>query len=514
MPYIGKDPGTGLRGRFIYTATAGQTSFTGADSLGRTLTYTDSEYTDVYLNGVKLDKTDYTATSGTSIVLDSGASAGDILEILAFDTFGLFSGEFAQDVTVAGDLTVSGTTTTAATTMTGDLSLADKIVHTGDTNTAIRFADADTVTIETGGSERLRIDSSGNVGIGTSSPDSSITVSGASKVFSTTANNSITTSVNTSSTYAQTITLNDVGLAFDNNSALRGYTFSNNGSERMRIDSSGNLLVGTTSSDPRNFTGGTYGSLLNAGQPEFAVNAGMFINQSSGSDGKHISFRKEGTTVGDVGTWGGGFFVGSPSVNDTYLYFANSYVAPSTTSAFRDNAVDLGNSSARFDDIYATNTSIISTSDANEKQQIASLTEAEITAAKALSKLFKTFKWNSAVESKGDNARTHTGHIAQEVQSAMTDAGLDANKYAFWCSDTWWETQTEVPAVEADEENDVEAQDAYTRTDVFETAEEAPEGATERTRLGIRYPELLAFIGAATEQRLADIETRLTALEG
>ena len=60
------------------------------------------------------------------------------------------------------------------------------------------------------------------VGIGTSSPDSSITVSGASKVFSTTANNSITISVNTTSTYAQTITLNDVGLAFDNNSSLRG----------------------------------------------------------------------------------------------------------------------------------------------------------------------------------------------------------------------------------------------------------------------------------------------------
>ena len=170
MPYIGKDPGTGLRGRFIYTATAGQTSFTGADSLGRTLTYTDSEYTDVFLNGVKLDKTDYTATSGTSIVLDSGASAGDILEILSFDTFGLFSGEFAQDVTVAGDLTVSGTTTTVATTMTGDLSLADKIVHTGDTNTAIRFPAADTVTIETAASERVRVDDSGSVGIGTASP--------------------------------------------------------------------------------------------------------------------------------------------------------------------------------------------------------------------------------------------------------------------------------------------------------------------------------------------------------
>ena len=113
----------------------------------------------------------------------------------------------------------------------------------------------------------------------------------------------------------------------------------------------------------------------------------------------------------------------------------------------------------------------------------------------------------------------------------MTDAGLNAADYAFWCSDTWWETQTEVPAVEAvdavtetqtNEEGDevqvvvkeaVEAQDAYTRTDTYDTADEAPEGATERTRLGIRYPELLAFVGAATEQRLADIETRLTTLE-
>jgi len=73
--------------------------------------------------------------------------------------------------------------------------------------------------------------------------------------------------------------------------------------------------------------------------------------------------------------------------------------------------------------------------------------------------------------------------------------------------------QTEVPAVEADEENDIEAQEAYTRTDTYDTAEEAPEGATERTRMGIRYPELLAFVGAATEQRLGSIETRLEALE-
>ena len=163
-------------------------------------------------------------------------------------------------------------------------------------------------------------------------------------------------------------------------------------------------------------------------------------------------------------------------------------IAPST-----DNLSDLGTTSKRFDDVRATN-GTIQTSDQNEKQQIASLTDAEITAAKAISKLFKTFKWNDKVEAKGDAARTHTGVIAQQVQQAMTDAGLDATKYAFWCSDTWLEFEGK----------------AY---EGGEGDEEAPEGATERTRLGIRYPELLAFIGAATEQRLTDIETRLTALE-
>jgi hypothetical protein len=94
--------------------------------------------------------------------------------------------------------------------------------------------------------------------------------------------------------------------------------------------------------------------------------------------------------------------------------------------------------------------------------------------------------------------------IAQKVQTAMSDAGLDASKYAFWCSDTWWE---------ADEKYTDDDGAEQTHTKVYNTADEAPEGATQRTRLGIRYPELLAFIGAATEQRLADLETRVTALE-
>lgn len=59
----------------------------------------------------------------------------------------------------------------------GDLSIVDKIVHFGDTNTAIRFPSPDNVTIETGGSERLRVDSSGNIGIG-KSPSTKLDVNG------------------------------------------------------------------------------------------------------------------------------------------------------------------------------------------------------------------------------------------------------------------------------------------------------------------------------------------------
>ena len=60
----------------------------------------------------------------------------------------------------------AGVVTSTSLNATGDVSIADKIIHTGDTNTALRFPTADTITAETGGSERLRIGSAGQFGIG------------------------------------------------------------------------------------------------------------------------------------------------------------------------------------------------------------------------------------------------------------------------------------------------------------------------------------------------------------
>ena len=407
----------------------------------------------------------------------------------------------------------------------------------------------------------------GKVGIGTANPDQLLHLaasSGATLRFESTTTGATTGDIFGAIEF-ETQDSNSAGIkakidAYSEgsvgNTALRFHTGDTVSlDEAMRIDSSGNVGISKTA----------YGSISTDGfwwengASKYLALSGtgtspIYLNRN-GSDGGIVNFYKSGTTVGSIGSANSGADLYINSTDDLFLRangldgiqifqsggslqqiscYTNLY--PST-----DNAFDVGTASLRWDDIFATN-GTIQTSDANEKQQIAALTDAEMTAAKAISALFKTFKWNDAVAEKGDAARTHTGVIAQDVQAAMTAAGLDAGDYAFFISSTWWETQTEVPAVEAvdavyedvviptvldDDGNEVEAERteqrtvteaveavaAYTRTDTYDTAEEAPEGATERTRMGIRYPELLAFIGAATEQRLSNIETRLAALE-
>ena len=76
----------GTSARYKFTATASQTTFTGADDNGNTLNY-DSGFIDVFLNGVHLDPSDYTATDGSNIVLNSGATVNDELYVVGFGTF-------------------------------------------------------------------------------------------------------------------------------------------------------------------------------------------------------------------------------------------------------------------------------------------------------------------------------------------------------------------------------------------------------------------------------------------
>ena len=352
--------------------------------------------------------------------------------------------------------------------------------------------------------EAMRIASDQKVGIGTSSPSHSLHLSSSSgSTLAITAG----TSDNAQVRFGDSSDDDAGKINYDNSS--NHMAFHTNASERMRIDSSGNLIVAKTA------LGSDAGAeLRSTGYVSFTRdNATVFTVRRNGTESAHMNFIHDTGEIGAIGTSGAALRMFSTATNYKGLAFEFKAITPTSNQGVdQDNSTDLGSATTRFDDVRATN-GTIQTSDENDKQDIASLTSAEITAATAISKLFKTYKWKDKVADKGDSARTHTGVVAQQVQTAMADAGLDASKYAFWCSDTWWEKDVEVAAVEANEEEGREAADAYTRTDTYSTKDAAPEGATERTRLGVRYPELLAFIGAATEQRLTSIEARLTALE-
>jgi hypothetical protein len=130
MPYIGTSPSQGVRRVHTYTATANQTSFSGAGAEGATLSYKDSNFVDVYQNGVKLGDADYTATSGTAIVLGTGATVSDLVVIVAYDVFSAADtvskadgGQFDGNVTMAGTLGVTGVLTGTSLDISGNIDI-------------------------------------------------------------------------------------------------------------------------------------------------------------------------------------------------------------------------------------------------------------------------------------------------------------------------------------------------------------------------------------------------------
>jgi hypothetical protein len=138
------------------------------------------------------------------------------------------------------------------------------------------------------------------------------------------------------------------------------------------------------------------------------------------------------------------------------------------TEAGSDNTLNWGTASMRWANIYA-GTPTIQTSDSRLKQQQRELSTAERAVAVKVKSLIKAFKFNDAVEKKGDSARIHFGVYAQELKEVFESEGLNAYDYGLFCYDQW------------DDQYDQDGNLRYESGD----------------RFSIRYEELLAFIIAA-----------------
>lgn len=169
-----------------------------------------------------------------------------------------------------------------------DGSAATPAIRGTDTNTGIFFPAADTIAFAEGGTEVARIDSSGNLGIGTATPTFSsgtgVQVKGAAFT-----NVRVTSASSTGTDFAQDSSGNGYMFNRDNAALIYG----TNNTERMRISSGGNLLVGATSESSVGAT--IYGS---------ATNRGRIILNKDGGDGNLINFLYSSTAVGNITTNG------------------------------------------------------------------------------------------------------------------------------------------------------------------------------------------------------------------
>ena len=230
----------------------------------------------------------------------------------------------------------------------------------------------------------------------------------------------------------------DIGQIAYNN-ADDSMAFTVNASERMVIDSLGKVGIGA------------------------APGADLYIKRSNSAS---LRIKHDYTTDIVLATYYNNSTLrdldktGEPGIN-----FADNAVIPAGGLSFYgpgDNTLDFGSSSYRWQDIYATN-GTIQTSDEREKQDIAELSDAERNVAVAAKGLLRKFRWKDAVAEKGDDARIHFGIIAQDLQAAFEAEGLDAGDYAMFIHTTWTDEET----------------------------------GEEKSRMGVRYSELLSFIIAA-----------------
>jgi len=241
---IGSTPGNGITigDSFLHT--------TGLDS-------TNAKFTGIVTTGT-LRVTGNLEVEGTTTTLDTELTSVDKLEVAANNnTVGV-----AITQSGSGDIfnLYDGSSEVFSVADGGDVTITDSIIHSGDTNTKIRFPANDTITAETGGSERLRITSAGLIGVGTTDPDA-FSPSADDLVIRTTGDTGIT--IRSGASDSGNIFFANADGASSNNGIIKYlqntkelrfqnygggsefFTFYAQGNERLRITSAGKLGIGT-----------------------------------------------------------------------------------------------------------------------------------------------------------------------------------------------------------------------------------------------------------------------------
>jgi hypothetical protein len=332
----------GTSQRYHYDITGTPTSVTGADANGNTLSY-DAGYVDVYVNGVRMSQADVTVTSGDTVTFAQALADGDEVDIVGYGTFAVASLNADNlDSGTVPDARITGAYTGITNlTMSGNLTVDTNTLYVDSANNSVGIGTTDIVN--NSGYNSLRLGSAGNLQAYTSTTNGNIFISEGAAINS--AGNWEYLRSDFATYYRQG---DGTHIWASSASGIDGNTVSF--SERMRIDSSGNLLVGKTS----------YGSVSTDGttiSPTFFQTSAtddrpMLVNLN-GDDGNLIEFLKAGAAVGSIGTFGSALYFASPDGTDAGLRVGNSTVVPvTTTGALRDNAIDLGSASARWNNLY------------------------------------------------------------------------------------------------------------------------------------------------------------------
>ena len=195
----------------------------------------------------------------------------------------------AYVTTAVGNVDLSTKASLSGDTFTGDISIPDKLIHAGDTNTSIRFPSADTVTVETGGSERMRITSAGNVGIGNNNPEAYGTLIDNLVVGTTSGENGMTIASGTA---------NGGRICFADNttSPQRGMIEYSHGDDSMSLNANGSTKLKLASAGQIGIGGANYGTagqvLTSAGVSSPAV----WSSPAAGGSWTHIATADIGAT--------------------------------------------------------------------------------------------------------------------------------------------------------------------------------------------------------------------------